>query len=756
VNLGVRVGAPSVREEAQRFSESSLQLIRANYGPALAEELDALGRESDPSLYREALLGLAQRQVQEGRTELAVQLYQELLNTSPANSPEATRARGGLDAILGRGAVGNRAEFLLRNFAQQSADPSTLLAMTAAGAVFRLTRLATLSRLAGETSPGFLTRLLGAGRLASLAGFAAEAPVFTLAGRLGSEALGRPQDWSGRSLGRDLASSYLVLGGLRFAGAVGRSLSERAGNPAVLGGLVQQGSMLSGILLGHRLETLIGLRASVNGATTLTDSLALLLQFHVAGNLTRSAFGPGFAAWETGLDLQSSALDRGPLLDFPTISQRPELATAGAAPTPRASRSRNPLDLPQVLMVIGGNGEGNNGSQGSVGSDPPSNGDGPRRRIDPDTTTSFKTARELKAEEGELPKGSRDPLQVESPAQLVRRIQDPELNFRESLHDGDMEFHVKPVPSTEAGPVSRIERYIPPILLHLNALSIGAAIPDGRRVIIVQEGTLERRYTLTKQNGRFECFPPLAETEPGEGITRPTPPRIASLASAEAPSEASPGEAETTPRSNPPTVENGVVEPKFNHEEEEARSIPLRTNMVETLPRVLALAARQSSRRGIPGLILLEQGALTLDTLERLPLEPGSDFSEGTSFKVFGVESQATFNGRVEAQGLKWQHLPDEKSWEPSTIFSNVTVRSVTEVYQILRAYSLSQISPNNPELVIRFRGPSPSRDALAEFIASTLDRFSPAGRESLRVEFDGGEAELRFQRLASGRWQPN
>ncbi|KAB2838179.1 hypothetical protein F9K50_09685, partial [bacterium] len=280
----------------------------------LRAELRALERETDPGLFYEGLLGLARRQEAAGRVDAAAELYaavaREAEGTEQA-SPLRNRAQAGLDAILGRGAVGPRAEFLLRNLAHQAADPTMLFAMGTAGTVFRMTRLATLSRLASTSSPGFVTQLLGAGRVASLTGFALEAPAFTLAARLGNEALGRSQDWSGSALGRDVASSYLVLGGLKLAGwasgAAYRGLAKPLGleRAQPLRMLFQQGGMGTGILLGHSLEEGLGLRPQQGGATALIDSLALLLQSQVAARLGRRVLGPELEAWNRALDLQA-------------------------------------------------------------------------------------------------------------------------------------------------------------------------------------------------------------------------------------------------------------------------------------------------------------------------------------------------------------------------------------------------------------------------------------------------------------------
>ncbi|MCE9625490.1 MAG: hypothetical protein K8R69_08590, partial [Deltaproteobacteria bacterium] len=116
-----------------------------------------------------------------------------------------------------------------------------------------------------------------------------------------------------------LASSFLVLGGLKLTGwasglAHQRFVGSVAGQPAnrLAHSLFQQGGMFTGILLGHSLEQWTGLRRPVAGATTLVDSLAMLLQFNVAGGLTRHAFGERFQNWERQLDLSTERLSRGP------------------------------------------------------------------------------------------------------------------------------------------------------------------------------------------------------------------------------------------------------------------------------------------------------------------------------------------------------------------------------------------------------------------------------------------------------------
>ncbi|MDL1872400.1 hypothetical protein FBR05_09350 [Deltaproteobacteria bacterium PRO3] len=179
-------------------------------------ELAALRGEADAGLFYEGLLAFGAGRERAGRLDLAAEIYAEV---AAAAGPEwAARARRRLDAVTGRGAAGPRAEFLLRRLAHEASDPAMLAGMGTAGMVFRLTRLAVLGRLAATPAMGLFSRGFGARALASLAGFALEAPAFTLATKGAGEVLGRDQDWSGGVLAREIASSYLVWGGVKLAG----------------------------------------------------------------------------------------------------------------------------------------------------------------------------------------------------------------------------------------------------------------------------------------------------------------------------------------------------------------------------------------------------------------------------------------------------------------------------------------------------------------------------------------------------------
>lgn len=339
------------------FPQSRQAELAQRFGEAGLAELGQLARETDAELFQEGLLSLAARMESQGRHEAALRIYSCLAEYSEARPPLRERARTQMNAIVGVGALGPRAEFLMRNLAREATEPSSLLALGVAGMAFRLTRLAALGRLAASPASNALTRGFGARALASLAGFSVEAPAFTLVGRFGAEALGRRQDWSGSAIRRDLASSFLTLGSLKLAGWASRGLLQRVhGFEPVTGftaRLFPQVGMLGGILLGHRLEEGLGLRERRDGATTLVDSLALLLQFHVAGRLSSQALGPRFAGWERSLDLQTEtiAARNSPGGGAPRL---PAFATAGML----AVEANRETTLPLAMMTMMGGGDG--------------------------------------------------------------------------------------------------------------------------------------------------------------------------------------------------------------------------------------------------------------------------------------------------------------------------------------------------------------------------------------------------------------
>ncbi|HKX12037.1 MAG TPA: hypothetical protein VJP40_02705 [bacterium] len=293
-------------------------------------ERRSLTREPDPELRGEGLLSLAGRQERAHRPELAIEIYSELLSSAETPAFIRERAQRRLDAYRGLGNLGDRAEILFSRFSAEATEPTTLLAMTAAGLAFRVSRFVALSRLAASPNAGLWTRGFGARTLAGSTGFGVEAAVFPLAGRLGHLALGREQDWSYRALGGELASSYLMLGALRAGGMATAALSARTN---LLRPALQQTGMFGGILLGQELEVRAGLRERTSAGVTLIDGLSTLVQFNVAGRLNRSLLGEGMSSWERRIEQQSEVLGRTswPAPRLPEIGHRPALSLVSAA-----------------------------------------------------------------------------------------------------------------------------------------------------------------------------------------------------------------------------------------------------------------------------------------------------------------------------------------------------------------------------------------------------------------------------------------
>ncbi|MCE9624428.1 MAG: hypothetical protein K8R69_03080, partial [Deltaproteobacteria bacterium] len=164
------------------------------------------------------------------------------------------------------------------------------------------------------------------------------------------QALGAEVEWNASALGRDLASSYLVLGAMKAVGGLGATAYRRSG--AVSGfsrHLFGQSALFGGILLGHRLEVLTGIRPSGDAGGTLVDSLALLLQFNIAGRLSRRLGCEAFSNWENYLDSQAATLGSSQVF-FP--SRVPETPMFGPAFAMAGIGDRDHLNSSSPPQVI--------------------------------------------------------------------------------------------------------------------------------------------------------------------------------------------------------------------------------------------------------------------------------------------------------------------------------------------------------------------------------------------------------------------
>ena len=306
--------------------------LRQSLGDHAVRELHSLSRESTPEIFWSELNQLAGRWSQQNHDDQALTLYGFLTHSIPEQFSEIRNtAVARQNALLGVGDTGSRLEVLARRFSREATDPVMLLSMGGAQAVFGITRLGILSRLGASRS--FLTPLLNSRRIAFAGAFAAEGIGFVGIHRGLDAAMGRNRGADAGFL-HELAGTYLTLGGLRLAGALGTSgfnrlhevnaLTGKIGRFEGLAGwtrpLLQQGATLGGIYLGHSAETWAGLRRPTDGATTFVDSLSTLAQFAVAGRLMHVGL-PGIERMTRNLELRSEIASQ-PRLDSSWL--RPE------------------------------------------------------------------------------------------------------------------------------------------------------------------------------------------------------------------------------------------------------------------------------------------------------------------------------------------------------------------------------------------------------------------------------------------------
>ncbi len=307
--------------------------------PALRAELRALAAEADPELFYEGLLGMGARLERAGDLNSAIPIYAAIVGAVPPltgdkrEGPLQRSAQARLDAILGRGAFGPRAEFLFRHFAREASRPDMILGMTAAGLVASGLRFGVLSRLAASPTATWFNRGAGAALTASAAAFLPETAAFWSAARLWNLAAGERLDWTAAGIGREWASLALTLGFLKLGGALSHGIFHRvhgidplAGGAGRLPGftrvsrpLFEQIGVFSGIHLGHWAEARLGLRPQDPHANPWLESLATLLHLHVGGRLAHHAWGPTQARRMRALALQTRQVEA-----WGALAARPE------------------------------------------------------------------------------------------------------------------------------------------------------------------------------------------------------------------------------------------------------------------------------------------------------------------------------------------------------------------------------------------------------------------------------------------------
>ncbi len=332
--------ASNLQEAIQQLSPAQQARLSAQIPSAALHELISLAAEPESGLFAQSLFHWAQRQEHADRLNAATLVY-GLFSERTGGEGSAfliagvsdslrRRASESLDAVLGRGAIGPRVEFLSRRLAVQATDPVMLVGMATGSAVFAGARATLLSRFV--TSSGFLRNGFAARALASTGAFGLEVPAFWGTTK-GLNELLHPgtQQWDTSTNLREIAGLGITLGALKLFGAASEGGIRLAHRPNALTGqatrlsglaavsqrVLPQVSMLAGILAGHRLETAFELRPHLDGATELIDGLGMLLQFNIGGRLTREAF-PRLHHFDQELSVRSRALESssGSFADF--------------------------------------------------------------------------------------------------------------------------------------------------------------------------------------------------------------------------------------------------------------------------------------------------------------------------------------------------------------------------------------------------------------------------------------------------------
>lgn len=277
--------------------------LHEKVGSALIAELAALSLETDEHLFRQGALKIALRQRAQQRLPQATAVLGMLASVP---SVVSTQAQIELEAISGQGHAGYRSEFLLSQLTKQATDYRTIVPMVAGSLAFSAGRAWALSRMV-KAPAGALTRGFGARLASSSLGFAVEVPTFALGSRALLAMCGEKRE---TGIPHDLASAAITLGALKGMGFVGgqalyrlRARSELAplsGMEKLIHGAVPQIAAGMGMMLGHRAEEIVGLRAPMDRATSFLDTVSTLMSLHV-GIKGAHFLTPGLKNFETSL-----------------------------------------------------------------------------------------------------------------------------------------------------------------------------------------------------------------------------------------------------------------------------------------------------------------------------------------------------------------------------------------------------------------------------------------------------------------------
>ncbi|HKY62503.1 MAG TPA: hypothetical protein VJR29_03710 [bacterium] len=358
-NLDPAAGLAALRELAAEAPSGESGVV--------LRELASILRENDPELFADGLLWLGRRHLEDHPqfSHAALQVAGQFPST-------AARAQNLLAAAEGRGSFGAQFELQAPRMLRELASPLMIASFGSGIFLSRAASLATLSRF-GRFGWGSLVASEGAA-------LAVEVPAMVLSRRFGERLLHggagllAPQD-----IGHDLLAGYGPFALLRFSGNALNlgapwlrrhlALQGPVGARAFSG--LRFGAELGSLMLGHRLNTALGLEQPTSGAQALYQGLLSLGHMRLSGRIVESL---GFASlaplWEAR---RSELLNRSRAGIYFGDFGGPELAlVAGAlraqAPAPRRQSLLNPE--PMFMVKDGGDGPHSPGGGNPAGGPP--------------------------------------------------------------------------------------------------------------------------------------------------------------------------------------------------------------------------------------------------------------------------------------------------------------------------------------------------------------------------------------------------
>ena len=333
--LAALLGIPSqegrgLAASFQDLPEKNKQELRERWGASTLEGMFWIAQENVPEMFWEQILHLATNLTQERKFSEALALYQGILSSpeqgdtrdlAPPSREQIVRATREAQAILGQGPSGARTEILLGGILEEAKDPANILPALGGSLFYQVGRASILTRLGALPRGSFFSSGLAARFSASALALGLEVPSFYLLSRGVQTLQGRPFHASAS----DFASLALSLGTFKLFGYFANQFLEYQGLASW--GTSSQGALalrslqvglpamaqISGLVVARRLESRLGLRPKLEGATLWTDALASYLSLSVGGHLAAKILGPGFSSFEKELNFRAKLYSEGVL-----------------------------------------------------------------------------------------------------------------------------------------------------------------------------------------------------------------------------------------------------------------------------------------------------------------------------------------------------------------------------------------------------------------------------------------------------------